>query len=376
MASGGAATAAAPREEDDMMAGSAEPAGTGSHARDSGTQHRGGGFYIPPSPASAAAVAAAAGAAAPAFSLETAMERLRLQIPEDERDSSESQARAFFERVIPCINGRASAVRGLYTAEYGASASGTGCICLCGKCHLSYELPFAEMEAFLYTSADGEDPKVYLTSCSEHSKRLKHNGATSIPWVAFGKKLTLSDIDQQCPPKMSEEELANMRANASAPPQFLSTLPLPNKDQLSNIGLPPMNVLKTHITSNHRSQWSLNTLRNFVELPCKWRGNVFPPAYQWPRDSKRRNNLYNKFTGSDRHKTHNGDQTLKDAAKLYWIVHHADFPSISNPDDLLDERAIAHSFRAKLPSKPVWLALMRERVLERVGDDVYTTIYD
>ena len=52
---------------------------------------------------------AVAGAApTPGLSLETAMERLRLRVPEDERQSSESMARAFFEHVIPAMNGHAS----------------------------------------------------------------------------------------------------------------------------------------------------------------------------------------------------------------------------------------------------------------------------
>jgi len=67
---------------------------------------------VPLSPAAAAlaaATAAVAGAApTPGLSLETAMERLILQVPEDERQSSESLGRAVVERVIPAMNGHAS----------------------------------------------------------------------------------------------------------------------------------------------------------------------------------------------------------------------------------------------------------------------------
>jgi hypothetical protein len=98
------------------------------------TQGQGGGFYVPAPPAGRRQ----AELRTQGFSLETAMDHLRMQIPEGERESSESQARAFIERVVPVVNGRASTLRGMYTAEYGASASGTGCICVCGKCHWSY----------------------------------------------------------------------------------------------------------------------------------------------------------------------------------------------------------------------------------------------
>lgn len=61
-----------------------------------------------PVPASAAAAAVAGAAPTPGLSLETAMERLIRQVPDEERQSSESLARAFFERVIPAINGHGS----------------------------------------------------------------------------------------------------------------------------------------------------------------------------------------------------------------------------------------------------------------------------
>ena len=286
----------------------------GSSAGDSGAgeslQGQHGSFFVPSQQQGASA---AAGGQRHGGDLDSVITRMQGMLSADGRCTAEAQATYFMDKFIPALDASKDVVKQEYRHEYGSALfGGPGCQCFCGKCHLSQELPFTEMRAFLYTGDSGQ-AEVILTCSDEQASRLQTNGATQIRWTAFGRAHTADNIDEKCPPLRDKVQHDEEEA-----PEWLSDLSsLPTSDDFVKNGLPSFNSIKDG------KSWTLASLRAFFEKPMRFNGRVYPPGCAWPMDGAERGLAYRKGSPAAGNQGAKfwGDQNFKNAAKLYFAVH-------------------------------------------------------
>lgn len=321
-----------------------------------------GSFYVPALQGGAAQAPQSVG------SLQDAIDRLMRKVPEECKDCNDDLSRSFFERVIPTLNSAASALRGQYITEYGLQ-SDSGCVCVCGKCAMNFDMPLADMQAFSYTRVQGQHPEIILVSSQDQADLLVRNGATKLRWTAFGKAHTSQHINEHCPRQISQQEAR--QHSVLQGPLHDATLELPEPGVLSDTGLPPMKDLKDTLSQN---KWTVSTLKNFFHLPFRFKTVVFPPLYMWPDTGQMRGKLYSKYTGVNKNAKEHGDQTFKNACRLYWWVFHPD-SGLRGAEGSLDENRVCNSqdFHTAIPSGSAvnWVALMRKRVQSEIGEGTY-----
>ena len=179
-------------------------------------------------------------AAQDAGDLDSVITRMQGILSADGRSTSAAQATYFMDKFIPALDASKDVVKQEYRHEYGNTLfGGPGCQCFCGKCHLSQDLPFTEMRAFLYTGDSGES-EVILTCSEEQAARLERNGATQIRWTAFGRAHTADNIDEKCPPLRDE-----VQGEEEDAPEWLADLSeLPSQADFAKYGLPRFHDIK------------------------------------------------------------------------------------------------------------------------------------
>jgi len=287
-----------------------------SSAGDSGaggsSQGQHGSFFVP----SQQQVGSAPGGPRRGGDLDSVITRMQGILSADGRSTSAAQATYFMDKFIPALDASKDVVKQEYRHEYGNTLfGGPGCQCFCGKCHLSQDLPFTEMRAFLYTGDSGES-EVILTCSEEQAARLQRNGATQIRWTAFGRAHTADNIDEKCPPLRDEVQGEEQDA-----PEWLADLSeLPSPADFAKYGLPRFHDIKDG------KSWTLAGLRAFFEKPMRFKGRVYPPGSMWPLDGQERTLAYGKGSPSSQNHPAKywGDQNFKNAAKLYVLVHQPD----------------------------------------------------
>ena len=299
-----------------------------------------GGFYRPS--LSAETTSTTAG------NLDSAIEHMRQALNEvgKEETSNEERAKRMFRELVPSQNSIADERRKEYRYEYGPAlfSNKDGCSCYCGKCSMSQDLSFIDMRTYLYTTPSTGETEVILTSNRLHFQALEANGAVLVPWTAFGSAHTQEHISEKCPPLRSnddEDEDEDDNAPSHDLPVFhaFALSALPSLQTVNKHGLPPVRLVK-----GTAHKWTVKTLNAFMETPFDLNNVRFPPATLWPLAGAERNRLYRKFI------THHqkyarcgnaksdefGDQVLKNAFKIYSILHMS--PDIHQTDDLeLDE---------------------------------------
>ena len=247
----------------------------------------------------------------------------------DEDASNEERAQHLFDHLIPALNAGSHARRQYYTTEYGSGIlGGVGCVCYCGKCHLQQDLPFASMQAFLYSRVEGDVAEVLLTSHPEHARQLLRNGARPLKWTAFGSSNSAADIDAKCPRMVDEATSAQLRADLNAAPVWL---PGPFKQVAGasewdsarhGLPLPSSMLLK-------KQSWTVGSLSAFMEQSCKVKGIVFPGASMWPVPVETRKLMWKTFVDTFAVRPipsagayQSADQVFVNACKLYWWLHN------------------------------------------------------
>ena len=312
--------------------------------------------------------------------MQSAIQSITNLIPEECRSCNADKAEAFIERVIPLMNARSHVLKAQYMHEYGSSLSGTGCTCLCGKCHLSHALPFTEMQSFLYQREEGDAPEVILTCSKDHAAQLLENGAQKIRWTAFGASHTTAHINEKCPPIISADELAARERASCAAPSFLDGTTIPTAEEVRKNGLPPITSLKPA-----KSSWTIGLLRDLFEKPFHFQDKICPPLSVWP-EGRNRLVLYKTFTGlaknRDKGLAQFSDQSYKNACQLYWWLNHP--ASALNPEhrnDGIDEAAqkLALKHHKRELSEPIsWMATARLTAARVLGEslDGYHTSYE
>jgi hypothetical protein len=329
--------------------GMSEAAGRG--ASSSTPAH--GGFFVPaPTPAGGGTAAPKRGG-----DLEGLVRRMKDMLSADKRDTIDAQARYFTEHFVDALNQSKEVVKQEYRHEYGSAMfGGHGCHCFCGKCHMSQDLPFTQMRAYLYAPVGG-DVEVILTCSAEQASQLEKSGAKPAHWTAFSRSHTAEQIAQKCPPVESDDESGD---GGDTSPEWDSDLTLPTAHDFARNGLPHFNTMK------RTGGWTIQSLQDLFEIPMKYKGLVYPPASMWPLTGQVRAALYRRHACKGGNLPSFGDTNLKNAAKLYWWVCHDESGfKQEEPGHKLNMTAEDARAKAYYPTNPAWLDLARATAVER-----------
>jgi hypothetical protein len=280
--------------------------------------------------------------------LDSAIEHMRqlLNVDGQQETSNAERARRMFLDLVPAQNLMADERRKEYKYEYGPAlfSNKEGCSCFCGRCSMSQDLCFMDMRTYLYTTPGTGESEVILTSNRLHFQALEENGAVLIRWTAFGSSHTQQHIAEKCPPlrtSADEDEDGSAPAHDTAKFYPFSSEALPSLKHVQEQGLPPVRLVK-----GSSSSWTVKTLNEFMETPFDLGGIRFPPATLWPLQGNIRKQLYARFmekyptrASSRSHQNdQHGDQVLKNAFKIYSILHLTPPPEITMSDDhILEE---------------------------------------